>query len=176
MHYCRLEGGSMVMEIPWRRVGSWACLRCGECCTKFKVTLRPYEYAKIFELMPEAVVVDVKPYLRKIGGRCVFLDEYGLCSLHELGLKPFSCKVWPFLVYRKPKSVSCGEAEFYYKGETYYVYFNQYAFICPGVGVGRPEELPNVISEVIEIYNNPWRKQKYSTSSLARPPEVVSIS
>jgi len=159
---------TMGREVPWRKVKSWACLRCGACCVKFDVTLRPYEYAKIFDLMPEAVVVDVKPYLRRIGGRCIFQNEYGLCSLQELGLKPFSCKVWPFLVFEKPKYGGCKEAEFYYEGEKYYVYLNRYAAMCPGIGMGRPEELPNVISEVIEIYNDPSRKQEYSTSRLVR--------
>ncbi len=165
----------MTKEIPWRRVKSWACLGCGKCCTEFEVILRPYEYARIFELMPEAVVAGVKPSLRKIGGRCIFQNEYGLCNLQELGLKPFSCKVWPFLVYKKPKSVNPKEAEFYYNDEIYYVYFNQYAFICPGINMGRPEEFPSVISEVIEIYKNPWRKQKYSTSRLVYLQETINI-
>ncbi|MEM2087149.1 MAG: YkgJ family cysteine cluster protein [Thermoproteota archaeon] len=167
--------GRMTKEIPWRRLRSWACLRCGKCCSKFKVTLRPYEYAKISELMPEAVVPDVKPFLRKIGGKCVFQNEYGLCDLQELGLKPFSCKVWPFLVYKKPKSINPGEAEFHYNDEKYYVYLNQHAFICTGVNMGMPEELPNIIWEVIEIYKNPWRKQKYSTSRLVHLQETINI-
>lgn len=154
----------MAKEVPWRKVKSWACLGCGTCCTRFDVALRPYEYAKIFKLMPEAVVVDVKPYLRRIKGRCVFLNEYGLCTLQELGLKPFSCKVWPFLVYDRPKYGNREEAEFYYVGEKYYVYLNKYAVTCPGINAGKPEELPNIISEIIEIYKDPHREQRYSTS------------
>lgn len=162
----------MGKEVPWRRIRSWACLRCGECCTKFRVNLNPYEYVKIFELIPEAVIVDAKPYLRKIGGRCIFQNEQGLCDLQELGLKPFSCKIWPFLVYEKPKSDNRDESEFYHKDEKYYVYLNEYASICPGINNGIPEELPNIISEVIELYENPAREQKYSTSRIFRLPKL----
>jgi hypothetical protein len=67
-----------------------------------------------------------------------------------------------------PEHSSDQRAKFLHKNKEYYVYLNPYATICPGINMGSPEDLPLTIMEVIEIYQNPERKQTYSTSSLGK--------
>lgn len=157
------------MMIPWGEITSWSCLACGNCCREgFTVYLSPYEYARILRFAPYALEAgSSKPYLKKTGARCIFLNEYGLCQLQFLDLKPLACKIWPFIVLQKPKSFHSKKARFYYNNEEYYVYINPHArSICSGIGRGKPEELPLVINEVIEIYKGRIREQNYSTAYL----------
>ena len=161
---------------PWRKIGSWRCLKCGNCCRGLEVSLTAYEYARIRMLAPSAIQFDSygRVTLRRIGPRCVFLNERGLCDLQPLGLKPSACKVWPFVVSVKPRHDDGSEARFTHRGEEYYVYLNRHApSRCRGLGRGRPEDLPQIISEVIEIYQDPTRPQRYSTSRLTYPTIAV---
>ena len=147
-------------------------MKCGNCCEGLEVGLTIYEYAKIRAIAPAAI--ELGRYggisLKKIGARCLFLNEHRLCDLQPLGLKPSTCKLWPFVVSREPKSGMCDDARFSYRDEEYYVYLNRYAGPrCPGLGRVRPEELPRIVSEVIEIYQGPTRHQRYSTARLVYP-------
>jgi len=167
-------------HIPWKKISSWRCLGCGKCCERFRVNLRSYEYAKIINYRADAVELDEfgNPYLKKIGDRCIFQNQYNLCDLQFLDMKPFFCKIWPFIVLNRPESNTRQNAEFYYKDKEYYVYINPYATMCPGINRGVPEDLPLTIAEVIEICQNPEKRQKYSTSNLqnrSRKPMGVSI-
>jgi Fe-S-cluster containining protein len=159
--------------VPWGKVKSWSCLGCGNCCKRgFTVYLRTYEYVRILEFASEAVESDSygRMYLRKNGSRCIFLNEYGLCGLQQLNLKPLPCKVWPLIISSEPKSFSTREARFCYGSEEYYVYLNPYAdSVCPGIGRGNPERLTNIISEAIDLCRDPSRKQNYSTSAFVHP-------
>ena len=160
--------------IPIGRIRSWTCLACGMCCRVFRVALTPYEYAKLSTIFgPWCVDVDEfgNPCLRKVGGRCVFQTEEGLCGLQPLGLKPLACKVWPFRVLKRPKYGHPQEALFVYGGKRYYVYVNS---MCSGVNRGDPRKLPLVVSEVIRILKRPSTPQRYSTSNIALRPLLTS--
>jgi len=95
-------------------------LKCGNCCKGLEVGLTTYEYAKIRAMVPAAVKFDSYGgiTLKKIGARCVFLNEHGLCDLQPLGLKPSACKSWPFVVSREPKSDNRDDARFTYRDES----------------------------------------------------------
>lgn len=153
--------------LPWRRVGSWRCLACGECCRKFVVVLTSYEYARLTNLLgPDVVEIDRHgdPCLRQRGGTCVFQGEDGLCGLQPLGLKPLACKVWPFKVERVEGGEEVSHEElFTYGGETYRVLVHS---ACSGLGKGTWEEMVEAIKEVIEIKRNPEAPQRYTTADL----------
>jgi len=158
--------------LPWRNVGSWSCLKCGNCCEGLEVGLTIYEYAKIRAIAPAAI--ELGRYggisLKKIGARYVFLNEHRLCDLQPLDLKPSACKLRPFVVLREPKSGMREDARFSYRDEEYYVYLNRYAGLrCRGLGRGRPEELLRIISQVIEIDQDPTKNHRYSTARLVYP-------
>jgi len=151
--------------LPWRRVGSWHCLACGECCRKFTVILTTYEYALLTNLFGQRVVElnsRGDPCLRRVQGVCVFQSSEGLCRLQPLGLKPLACKVWPFKVVEVKNIGEAGEADlFIHGGRAYRVYVHS---SCNGIGHGSREELVEAIKEVIEIKRNPHRPQLYSTA------------
>jgi len=79
-------------------------------------------------------------------------------------MKPFACKIWPFVVYSEHERDGMREAEFLQGAESYYVYLHPGLSICPGVNRGDPAVLRATISEIIEIYRNPLRQQIFSTS------------
>ena len=85
--------------------------------------MRSFEYAKIVSFRPDAIELDNlgNPYLRKVDGRCIFLEKGRFCGLQPYGLKPFACKIWPFNVYSIQKSGSVGKSEFLYRNKEYYV-------------------------------------------------------
>jgi len=156
-----------VRYIPWRRIGAWSCLGCGGCC-HLGVFLRPYEYARLTKVYGQnAMQIDSvgNPCLRKVSGRCVFQDRYGLCMLQPFGMKPLACKVWPFSVHVEAKHNSA-EALFVYEGKDYYVYVDM-VYPCRGLGEGTAENLYSAISEIIEMQSNPVKQQIHSTSILS---------
>lgn len=162
--------------VPWRSVKSWACLGCGECCKRYRVTLTVYEYALIVKrLGPEFIEISETgdPCLRRVKGTCVFQDLNGLCQLQPLGLKPLACKVWPFKVQEAPARGYRSEyARFDYEGEAYYVYVNS---SCNGVNAGTFNGLVQAIREVIEMRKNPRKPQFFSTSHRVRAvPTLLS--
>jgi len=91
-----------VQLVPWRKVEAWKCLRCGKCCTKLDVMVTPDEerrlekYGDVFERGRVLV------YLRKVKGRCIFLEN-GNCAIYPE--RPMACVKYPF--YFKSK----GDAE-----------------------------------------------------------------
>ncbi len=104
-----------------------------------------------------------KPYLRRVGRRCIF--QIGrLCSLQNTGLKPYACRIFPFLV-RTCEKKNRKEAEFWYKDRDFYVYVNTG---CREVKIGEPDPwLINVmIPEAIELYLNRKRKVMWLTSNI----------
>ena len=155
-------------HIPWREIKSWRCVRCGNCCTQgLKVNLRTYEYSKLLNFWPESIQIGWPgdPFLKKINRRCVFYNKYGLCSLQQFNLKPFACKVWPFVVYLEPKSNDSDGARFYFENNQYFVYLNPCASsLCHGLDRGNPKELPYIINEILNVYKNPLRNQHYTSS------------
>ena len=152
--------------VPWQRIRSWTCIRCGECCKRFKVIITPYEYARISHYSNGLVSIDDTSnlVLRKVGGRCVAQDRYGLCALQWLGLKPTACRVWPFTIFSNPKHRN-PEAFFLHEGKEYFVYVDR-AYPCAGMNRGNPEVLFSIIEEMVEIYRGRCVTQLLSTSSL----------
>jgi hypothetical protein len=153
--------------IPWTSVKSWECLACGECCSQFNIPLRAKEYVKIRELFGD-YAIEIKfgrAYIRKQNGRCIFQGKR-LCMLQSLGVKPLSCRIYPFAVRTKVKKED-KRAIFPYKGRKFYVYVNQG---CRGLVLGEPDEhlILEVIPEAIELSLNPETQQKWLTSQLPR--------
>ena len=152
--------------VPWQKIRSWICLRCGGCCRRFKIVVTPYEYVRLSHYSKGLVCVDDTSnlVLRKVEGRCVAQDTYGLCALQKLGMKPVACKVWPFTIFPNPKHRN-PEALFIHEGKEYFVYVDR-AYPCAGMNRGNPEALLPIIEEVVEIYQGRYRTQLLSTSSL----------
>ncbi len=151
--------------VPWRRVKSWRCTACGECCGRYSVPLSAAEYTRMVSRYGEGVVrLHLgRPYLRRIAGRCVFLSGR-LCSLQQTGLKPFACRIFPFLV-RDEERKNRKEAEFWYKDECYYVYLSTG---CAEVKPGKPQRwfVEQVIPEAIELHLNRRTPLRRLTSGL----------
>ena len=161
--------------VPWRRVKSWHCVACGECCSRYAVPLGAGEYARLVSVYGEKVVrIKLgKPYLQKVGRRCIF-QAGRLCSLQSAGLKPYACKVYPFFIRRDGRREK-EEAEFWYKDEVFYVYVNTG---CRQVKLDKPEPwFANlVIPEAIELYLNRKREVTWLTSSTLPQAEALRPS
>jgi len=147
------------MYVGWRRVSSWYCSACGECCYKYKVKLTFYEYLKL----KNTGFVEEKAnryYIKKIGGKCPF--QIGrLCSLQGK-LKPIACKLYPFFIRKKG-----GDDAFYeFDGEEYYVYVN---LDCPNVVLGKPKPLmEKLVREALMVYRGEKRSVELITARVAR--------
>jgi len=73
-------------------------------------------------------------------------------------------------VSKEPRSGGHEDARFSRDSEEFYVYLNRYAGSrCRGFGRGNPREIPRVILELIEIYQDPTKEQKYSMSRPVYP-------
>ena len=76
---------------------------------------------------------------------CVFHDpETGKCRVHDAN--PIICRIYPFMVSRKPLGVE-GERPFEYKGEKLWLYYDE---SCPGINAEEPETTitPEEIAEL----------------------------
>jgi len=76
---------------------------------------------------------------------CVFHDpETGKCTIHKV--RPLICRIYPFMVSRKPLGVE-GEKPFHYKGKELWLYYDE---SCPGVNADEPETMitPEEIAEL----------------------------
>jgi len=142
------------MYVPWRRVLSWHCDACGECCRKFKPKLTFYEYLKL----KDTGFVEERAgryYIKKINGACPFQRE-NLCLLQG-EVKPISCKVFPFLIYRKPAKDA--ELAYYEFDEIYYVYVNTE---CPNVLLSKKivenPVIAYMIREAVEVVTGRRKK------------------
>jgi len=95
-------------SIPDQR---WSCHSCTRCCRELVGDLREEDRRRLDEQQWESRL-GVAPYLRVRNkwalnkwpdGRCVFLQDDGLCRIHvELGFdaKPFSCRIYPFTIVK----------------------------------------------------------------------------
>lgn len=134
------------MYVPWRRVASWHCSACGECCRIYRPKLTAYEYLK---LLPTGLVEERagKFYIRKITGKCPF--QIGkLCSL-QTSIKPLSCKMFPFAIYRRGEE----EALFEFEKEEFYVYADVF---CPNLvlkdDLSASQEVQKLVEEAVSLY------------------------
>jgi len=143
------------MRVPWRRVASWHCTACGECCHRYRVTLTFYEYLR---LKNTGFVEDraFRYYIRKIGKRCPF--QIGrICSLQGEN-KPLACKLFPFTISKKGKE----EALYEYNGKDVYVYVD---VGCPNIVLGRAgRRMELLVREAVQLYFGEKRSVDYITS------------
>ncbi len=155
------------MYVPWRKVYSWHCVACGKCCIDFKPKLTYYEYLKL----RKTGFVEEKAgryYIKKINGRCPFQID-NLCSLQG-SLKPISCKVFPFLVRKKPAKNE-DLAYYEYDGEEYYVYVSTY---CKNTILSKnpTENLKKLVKEAIELVIGRKREVEWITWVQSSKPKV----
>jgi hypothetical protein len=158
-----------VKLIPWRRVSSWTCNGCGRCCEQLKPVLSREEKEQLTEQFGEDVVSceDGLFKLAKIGSRCYFqryVDGRSFCLLQNTGLKPASCRTFPFIVSVEPLDEKDGKASLSFQGREIYVYANPR---CPSLRTGEPDRqlAGRVIPEVVRIALSDREKQVHSTSS-----------
>lgn len=155
--------------VPYRLLGSWTCIRCGECCREYQVPLPPRERQRIEARYPEAVVArGGKPYLAKTSAGCVF--QFGdKCVLHGRELKPFWCRLWPFCVSPQPVERYEDlrvEARFHHNHRDYFVYVQAE---CKGVNRGSEADLRAAVVAAIELCTTGGRKSPGETE-LWLPP------
>jgi len=152
-----------MMLVPWRDIRWWECGRCGRCCFDFRPKLTAYEALK---LMRTGFVEcrDGKFYIRKIGGRCPFLQGE-LCSLQG-SLKPITCKIFPFSVHRRGSD----RALYQYKGRKFYVYVNDY---CPNVILGGDGDAEILVREVVMVATGELSVPRLLTAPT--PPRVKTL-
>jgi len=153
--------------IPWRRVKSWECSACGECCKWFKVPLMMDEYAFMMNTFGcSCLDLDVgRAYLaRRLDGRCIFQfpsNGRWICGLQRT--KPLVCKLWPFILMGRPKYGRSELASFTDGYSKYYVYVDPK---CRGLRWGEPSRTiaERILPEIIRISLEKGRDQVYSTS------------
>lgn len=129
---------------PFTEPVGFRCLYCLDCCRGRHVYLTLKDIERIartgkdpqdfltFSIEGEKVrfVLSVREW--DLG--CVFHDpETGKCTIHEA--RPLICRIYPFMVSRKPLDVE-GEKPFEYGGERLWLYYDE---SCPGVNAEEPE-------------------------------------
>lgn len=152
--------------VPWSRVASWNCDACGECCKCFSVPVTMYEYAGISHRYGHDVVALGlgRAYLRKgRDGRCIFqYREEGswLCGLQAD--KPYVCKMWPFIVCRKPLHGRQQAAGWDGPDGRIFVYVDPR---CPRITFGEPTHhlMNRVLPESVEMALGKRKDQLYTT-------------
>ena len=144
-----------MVYIPWRRIGSWSCSRCGLCCG-FNVILRPFERDGLLASLGERAIGGnrSRPTVKRRDGVCVFRRPDGdkfRCLLQDTGLKPSACRTFPFLTSPEPLRLrTAGESRYQFGERHLYIYANS---ACPSLRMGRPsaELEQRVLPEVAEI-------------------------
>ncbi|ASJ15276.1 YkgJ family cysteine cluster protein [Thermococcus radiotolerans] len=145
----RFEPRPFIQPVPFR------CLYCLDCCRGRHVylTLRDIErIARAGHDPQDFVTFSVEGNrirfvlaVREWDLGCVFHDpETGKCRIHEVN--PIICRIYPFMVSRKPLGVE-GERPFQYKGQRLWLYYDA---SCPGINADEPETLitPEEIAEL----------------------------
>jgi uncharacterized protein len=128
---------------PWYRDGlSFACTRCGACCTGAPgyVWVSPEEIERLAEYRGETVEQFSSKYVRNVGGRlslieklggdCIFWDKSAGCTVYPA--RPIQCQTWPFW----PENVET-RADWEHVTE-----------ICPGSGRGRLYSVEEILTSI----------------------------
>jgi len=129
---------------PFKSPVSFRCLFCVDCCRGRHVYLTVDDVERISRLghdPSEFVTLSIEDAavyptlsIREWDLGCAFHDpETGRCRIHEA--KPLICRIYPFMVSRKPLGVE-GEEPFHYKGRTFWLYYDGN---CPGINAEEPE-------------------------------------
>jgi len=145
------------MRVPWRKVASWHCTACGECCHRYKVPLTFYEYLRL----KNTGFVEEKTfryYIRKIGKRCPF-QVNRICSLQG-ERKPIACKLFPFIISKRGKE----EALYEYEDEEVYVYVE---LGCPNIVLGKAgKRIELLVREAVQLYFGEKKSVDHITSPM----------
>ncbi|WP_297091153.1 YkgJ family cysteine cluster protein [Thermococcus sp.] len=129
---------------PFIEPVSFRCLYCLDCCRGRHVylTLRDIEgIAKAGHDPQEFITFSIEGdkirfvlAVREWDLGCVFHDpETGKCRIHRVN--PIICRIYPFMVSRKPLGIE-GERPFEYEGEELWLYYDA---SCPGINPEEPE-------------------------------------
>ncbi len=131
---------------PFTEPMPFKCLYCLDCCRgrHIYLTLEDIErIAKAGHDPQDFVIFSVEGdeirfvlAIREWDLGCIFHDpETGKCRIHEVN--PIICRIYPFMVSRKPLGVE-GEKPFEYEGEKFWLYYDGN---CPGINAEEPETI-----------------------------------
>jgi Fe-S-cluster containining protein len=134
----RFEPRPFTGPVPFR------CLYCLDCCRgrHIYLTLDDIERIARAGYDPEEFVtfsiegnrIRFVLAVREWDLGCIFHDpETGKCRIHDVN--PIICRIYPFMVSRKPLGVE-GERPFHYKGQELWLYYDE---SCPGINAEEPE-------------------------------------
>ncbi|WP_297063045.1 YkgJ family cysteine cluster protein [Thermococcus sp.] len=129
---------------PFTKPVHFRCLYCLDCCRgrHIYLTLKDiegivkagYDPQDFVTFSVEGDKIRFVLAIREWDLGCVFHDpETGKCRIHSV--RPLICRIYPFMVSRKPLGVD-GEKPFEYKGETLWLYYDEG---CPGINAEEPE-------------------------------------
>ncbi|MBP1911834.1 YkgJ family cysteine cluster protein [Thermococcus stetteri] len=140
---------------PFTEPVGFRCLYCLDCCRGRHVYLTLKDIERIAEtgkdprdfvtFSIEGEKIRFVLSVREWDLGCVFHDpETGKCTIHKA--RPLICRIYPFMVSRKPLGVE-GEKPFEYNGEKLWLYYDE---SCPGVNAEDPETTitPKEIAEL----------------------------
>jgi len=109
------------MSLPVRHlpvVQNWDCQGCGQCCREYQVGITEEERQRIIDQgwENEPALGGLPLFVRggpwysrqwqlnhKSDGSCVFLNEKGLCRIHDrfgAETKPLACRLYPFILVK----------------------------------------------------------------------------
>ena len=114
---------SLRLELP--SIQNWSCHSCSGCCRQHGIAITDAEHDRIVAqnwTAADGVSVGQSVFVRMGGwlgkkwwrlahqpdGRCVFLDDQGLCRIHaKFGepAKPLACRLYPYVFHPKGKQV-----------------------------------------------------------------------
>ncbi len=140
---------------PFTEPVPFRCLYCLDCCRGRHVYLTLKDIERIARkghdpqdfvtFSVEGNRIRFVLAIREWDLGCVFHDpETGKCRVHDAN--PIICRIYPFMVSRKPLGVE-GERPFEYKGQTLWLYYDE---SCPGINAEEPEKVitPEEIAEL----------------------------
>ncbi len=153
-------------------------MSCGFCCQTLKPILDDHEKEILIDHFGENVIVGEHRLskITKLGERCFFqryVDGQSICLLQNTGLKPASCRTYPFVVSVEPLGLGRDEeASLDFNGQEFYVYVDS---DCAGVNLGNPSGrlVDKILPEVLKIAISDIEDQEHTTSS--RPYSLIPL-
>ncbi|AIU69398.1 hypothetical protein TEU_03030 [Thermococcus eurythermalis] len=140
---------------PFNELIGFRCLYCLDCCRGRhiyltlkdieRITKAGYDPQDFVTFSIEGDKVRFVLAVREWDLGCVFHDpETGKCTIHKV--RPLICRIYPFMVSRKPLGVE-GEKPFHYRGQELWLYYDG---SCLGVNADEPETTitPEEIAEL----------------------------
>lgn len=111
------------LELP--TLQNWSCHSCSGCCRQHGVAITDAEHQRLVDQhwTPADGIAPGQPLFVRMGsplgkrwwrlahqpdGRCVFLDDQGLCRIHaKFGepAKPLACRIYPYAFHPKGRQV-----------------------------------------------------------------------